>query len=147
MMRRHSVTMTGISPAAAGNGSLATQHGLSRYSFFQIDALITGGTGGTVDIYLQRLIDATNDIWLDWCHFTQVAATITKRYTVSSIGNGTLVEVGQMNTAFSGSLVLAAGTCVGGHPGDVLRVLAVAGAGTSAGAGQTVYIHAYEEYT
>jgi len=148
MMRRKQFTLTGTSPASATTAAVgAAVGGLDRFSFFEIDAIVIGGTGGTIDLYLQRQVDKTNDIWLDWVHFPQVAAATTKRYTVSSIGNGSIVEVGQMNTALSGSLVLAANTCVGGHPGDAVRLVAVGGAGTSAGATQTVYLSCFEELT
>jgi len=146
MMRRKQFVLTGTSPASASTAAVgAVLGGLSAFDFFQIDAIITGGTGGTVDLYIQRQVDKTNDVWLDWVHFAQVSAATTKRYTVSSAGNGTITEVGQMNTALSGSLVLAAGTCVGGHPGDAVRLVATAGSGTSAGQTQTVYITCFEE--
>jgi len=139
--------MTGTSPAAASTTAVvANLSGLEKYSFFQIDAIITGGTGGTVDLYIQRKVDTNT--WLDWAHFTQVSAATTKRYTVSTVANGTIVEVGQLNDAAnSGSLVLAANSFVGGHPGDDVRLVAVSGSGTSAGAVQTVYISAYNLIT
>src|SRR6185312_14741433 len=144
MMRRKQFILTGTSPAAAGKSELARIEGLSRFSFFQFDAFLQGATGGTLDIYLQRSVfnAAGANVWIDWCHFTQFAAGgAAAVYTLSTIGSSSIATVGTLSDDLTtGSLVLAANTFVGGHPGDKVRIVAVAGASTSAGAAQTVYI-------
>ena len=42
------------------------------YKFVRVDADLIGATGGTLDIYLQRLIKP--GAWTDWLHFAQLAA-------------------------------------------------------------------------
>lgn len=107
------------------------------------DATITGGTGGTTDVYLQRKLDT--NLWADFIHFPQVAAGVTKKYTVSTIGNGaTIVEVGGGTDAAPG-VALAANTAVDVVPGGDVRIVVVTGAGTSVGATQTIRAVAYSE--
>lgn len=151
MLRARQFILTGTSPAAAGTALVgAAQGGLERYSGLRIDAIIIGGTGGTVDLYLQRWL--TTGIWLDWCHFPQVAAGVTKLYScligVEAAGaTSSIIQVGQTtDDPTVGALVLPANTFIGAIT-DKIRMVAVAGAGTSAGAVQTVYVTGHELYT
>lgn len=148
--------LTGTSPAAAGNSIIATVRGLARFSVIRVDAVLTQATGGVLDLYLQRRVVSnppTSSIWLDWLHFTQLAAgsTVFRYSAVASdaMPNVTISTVGQMNDDLSvGAFALTpAGTFVGGLPGDEVRLCAVAGASTSAGAVQSVYLTGFELYT
>ncbi len=133
-----SFTIAEVSPAAAGT-TAGTQiiRGLANYDFFTIDAAITGATGGTLDVYLQREVGgAQSTVWRDWCHFTQAAAAAGIAYYYFSSGVTTdITAVGNGTTP-----VIAANTFLGGHPGDAVRALYVAGSSTSAGATQTIII-------
>lgn len=139
-------SITATSPAAASTvvhtalfkGALLTQaEGLT------IDAALAGGTGGTLDVYLQRKLGANE--WVDWIHFPQIAAGATKKYTVSLVGNGDLItEVGGGTDAAPG-VALAANTAVNVTPGGDVRIVFVAGASTSAGASQKITITPYTE--
>lgn len=126
------------SPAAASTvASTTIIRGLSRYDFFTIDAAITGATGGVLDVYLQREVGgAQSTTWRDWCRFTQAAAGAAVAYYYASSGVTTdITAVGNGTTP-----VIAANTFLGGHPGDAVRALFVAGASTSVGATQTIII-------
>lgn len=145
--------ITGTSPAAAGTALVgAALGGLGKFDLFKIDAVITQATGGVLDLCLQRLVSATAPgVWADWLHFTQLAAGSTVfKYSVNEAYSATdIFTVGTMPTTLAGNeaITLAAGKFVGGHPGDALRLVAVAGSSTSAGATQTIYITPIKTYT
>jgi hypothetical protein len=134
------ITWSATSPSAAGTVVSSTLIcGLHRYDHVCIDATLIGGTGGTLDVYIQRKLD--NDVWQDWAHFPQLAAGTTKRYSASIRGDGggstAFVEVGGGSDNVPG-VSLAANTIVNTQPTEVMRVVFVAGAGTTAGAVQTI---------
>lgn len=127
------------SPAAAGTAVSASKAGaLQRFGALTIIATLTGATGGTLDVYLQVSPDA-GVTWYDYAHFAQLAdgaAAITKVITVSRAGQ----QTGIPTVGTDLSPALAANAVVGGDFGDTMRVLFVAGAGTSAGAVQTIKV-------
>lgn len=139
-------TVTATSPAAASTvvhtvafkGSM-----LSKADFLTIDATLLGGTGGTLDVYLQRKI--ASDTWRDWLHFPQIAAATAKKYTVTINGEGaTIVETGGGSDASPG-VALAANTSVNCIPNGDVRIVFVAGASTSAGASNSITITPFVE--
>ena len=128
------------SPASASTAAGTTIRGLAAFDMFMIDAALVGATGGTLDVYLQRNIAQIADtaVWRDWLHFTQLASGAAAiKYSLSCGRNAvnTIVTVGEGT-----SVVLASGSFVGGHPGDSVRALYVAGASTSAGAAVAITI-------
>jgi hypothetical protein len=125
-------------------GGLAGAGILSRAEGITIDAVLsTVTTNGTLDVYLQRKVGT--DAWFDWVHFPQLANGVTKRYTVTIVGDGgTITEVGGGSTAVPG-VALAANTAVNVTPGGDVRVVCVAGAGTNAGVAQTITLTPYTE--
>jgi hypothetical protein len=135
------LSITGTSPAAAGTAAVGpTLSGLGRFRGFRIEALLVGATGGTLDVYIQRKVGP--DLWTDWCHFTQLAAgAAAVRYalTCDHTNSTTVVTTTAGGTDATPAVALAAGTFVGGHPGDTVRVVCVAGASTSAGAALAVH--------
>lgn len=158
MMRLKLQTLTGTSPAAVGTSEIARIGGLAHASCLRIDAALVGATGGTLDIYLQRRIYGTNiptassGIWVDWLHFAQLTAgNAALKYTLwagDNDPNTTILAVGQMSDdLLTGAPALAAATFTGGLPGDAIRCIAVAGAGTSAGALVTIYVTQEELFT
>lgn len=132
-MSLHLQTVTATSPAEATSSTLGTFSGLSRYTSGTFVATLTGATGGTLDVYLQ-VWDGAN--WIDYAHFPQkaggsaatiVALPVTRHYQrVATVATGVDTPA------------LAADVCIGGDFGDAVRVRAVAGSGTSAGASQVV---------
>lgn len=140
------MSVTAPSPAAPGV-VIATPtikgEWLYRADMLSIDAIVTAGAGGTLDLYLQRRIAANT--WLDWVHFPQVPAGTTKAFTVIIDGSGNynnpIVEVGR-GTDGSPNVLLAANSVANTMPSlnpnaDVeIRLVHVAGAGTS-GAGSS----------
>lgn len=144
MKAKKTFAVSFTSPAAASTVVSATCAGLSRFDWFQIDANLVGGTGGTLDIYLQKKI--ASDVWADWVHFAQISAagTLKVSATVQSSNGFTTVGIG---TDASPGVALAAGSVVGGHPGDTVRVVCVAGVGTSVGGASVIYITGFEDKT
>lgn len=143
--KKEAQTVTLTSPAAASTAVGGTIFAGSTLNADKlvIDATLIGGTGGTLDVYLQRKL-ATNS-WADWVHFPQIAAGVTKRYSLAITGEGTsIVEVGGGTDAAPG-VALAANAAVNIIPGGDVRVVFVAGAGTSAGASNTIKITPYME--
>lgn len=111
---------------------------LSQYSGLIVEANLVGATGGTLDVYVQFSTDE-GTTWYDYAHFTQLAGGATAVSYVFSAATGaqnlTLATVGKnLNPA------LASGTVVGGSWGDRMRLVFVAGGGTTAGAAITVNI-------
>lgn len=141
-------TITATSPSSASTTVGATQFRgemLRRADALMIDAVLIGGTGGTLDVYLQRKL--ASDSWVDWIHFPQVSAGTTVRYSLAITGRGaTIVAVGGGTDAAPG-VALAANTAVDVIPGDDVRMVMVAGGGTSAGAAQSITITPYSERT
>lgn len=132
-------TISDTSPASASTVVGDVIAGLNDYDWFTIDASLAGATGGTLDVYLQRLVGdpTTSTTWRDWLHFPQLAAgAAAVAYHAQSFSpSPTLTVVGTNTTP-----VIAANTFLGGHPGNQVRALYVAGAGTSAGVAQSIVI-------
>ncbi len=142
-------TVTATSPAAASTTAVVAT--LFKGGFFRnadklvIDATLLGGTGGTLDVYLQRKI--ASDTWRDWVHFPQIAAATAKKYTLTITGEGSsIVETGGGSDAAPG-VALAANTAVNVIPGDDVRIVFVSGGGVSAGASNSITITPYTERT
>lgn len=136
--RETALTWTDTSPAAASTAvstALIKNSILYKAERIQIAATLTGGTGGTLDVYLQYKF-GTN-AWIDWCHFPQVAAATTKKYHVTITGLSTSI-VNANGTDASPTVALAANSVVDVIPTGDIRVVFVAGASTSAGAAQTI---------
>lgn len=139
-------TISDTSPAAASTAVGSSVTGLSLYPYLRIDADLVGATGGTLDIYLQRLIKP--GFWSDWLHFAQLAAGAAAiRYSaVACHALSTTITTNNRGTDAAPGVSLAAATFVGGHPGDVVRAVYVAGASTSAGAVVTVDITGFGQF-
>jgi hypothetical protein len=144
--------ITATSPAAASASptvdiAATKARGLDRYQRVSIDAVLTEATGGVLDVYLQRLLyrSGATEVWADWCHFAQLAAGTTSYcyHCVGQITAADIVTVGH-GTAADATPALAADTHIGGHPGAELRLVFVAGASTSAGASQTIYVFGWD---
>jgi hypothetical protein len=139
-------TISETSPAAAGTVVGAGVNGLGDYPYLRVDADLVGATGGALDIYLQRMIKP--GAWTDWLHFAQLAAgAAAVRYSaIVSPGLSTTITTSNRGTAATPLVSLAAATFLGGHPGDSVRAVYVAGASTSAGALVTVDIVGWGQY-
>lgn len=140
-------TIAVTSPAAAStvvHTALFKGDALTKADKIVIDAALLGATGGTLDVYLQRKI--ASDTWRDFLHFPQLAAgAAAVKYTATINGAGTsLVAVGGGTDAAPG-VALAANTLVNVLPGGDIRIVLVAGGGTSAGAAQSITMTSYGE--
>lgn len=134
-------SIVGTSPAAAAIVIDPTViYGLARFSSIRVDALLLGATGGVLDVYLQRKLGP--NAWADYCHFAQLAAGASAvRYSITGMQvNSTTIVTANGGTDAAPAVSLGAATFLGGHPGDALRVVYVAGASTSAGAAVAINV-------
>ena len=114
---------------------------LSDYEAFVVEAKLPGGAGGTMQVGLQRSMDGGVS-WSDYIRFPDVltadaTGAAAKRYSVSPSLSNTIVQVGDSATAFT----IAANSCVGGPPGDRLRVLFVGQASVNAAIAYTIKLY------
>lgn len=128
---------TVVGRVAAPDPAAAVNVDLSRYEIAGVHSSLQGATGGTLDVVLQFSPDC-GVTWVDWMRFAQLAAgdPITRS-----------VVAPHKPTAYSATTVPLAGpgaAMIPVHPGDRLRVVFVAGAGTSAGAMQTIKVYGVE---
>jgi len=135
-------TITDSTPAEAGTAIGSVVHGLARFHSITIYADLEGATDGTLDVYLQNEI--APGVWRDWVHFGQIAADAQAVSVVASAGfpleGGIPTSMSEVGTGDAGSATpaLAAESIVGGHPGNSVRAVYVAGEGTTAGADVTI---------
>lgn len=141
-------TITGTSPAAPGSAVVGSAvdlsllpggsgNGLDVIDDIDVIAATHGATGGVLDLVLQTSPDGVT--YTDWMHFTQIAAAAGnafQRAMSSHDAQQNPVAVGQGTTT-----ALAATTTAGG-PQRFIRLVAVAGASTTAGATQTITLMA-----
>lgn len=129
------IDLSATSPSSATTTAYTPVTGLAGYGSMSIYANIQGGTGGTLDIYIQYSPDE-GTTWVDYAHFTQFAsgaAAIHRVWTVSRSAQQTTIATVGVGT----SPAMSAGI-IGGEWGDRLRLVMVAGSSTSAGAVQTI---------
>lgn len=134
----HSIGGTSPSSATTSAGTKIAGS-LEACESLTIVATLTGATGGTLDVYLQTSFDQ-GTTWYDFAHFAQVAgaaAAITKHWHV---GRQVQSATGATTIGSGTSPALAANTILGGGWGDMMRVVYTAGAGTSAGAAQSILV-------
>jgi hypothetical protein len=131
-------TITDTTPSTAGTATGDLVGGCKHFDWFTIDASIASPTGGTLDVYLQRLVGST---WVDWLHLPQRAAGAAAiRYVIDSNSQ----EAGPVTVGSGTTPALAAGKFANCHPGDQVRALYVAGASTSAGAAVVITITGFQ---
>lgn len=108
-------------------------------------AVVQGGTGGTLDVYIQTAFKKVNasPTWVDVAHFPQLAggaAAAGFTFALTRWSPNSSAFFTPVNTV-SGTPVLAVNTVVPGILGYLLRVVYKTGAGTSAGAAQSILIY------
>jgi len=134
--------LTGDSADAATGTVIGPQvSGLENYDFFTYDAKVTPATGGPTDVYLQKLVASSPDVWVDFLHFATVASDAgAKAFNVASDEtDNTPVLVGT-GTDDAATPALAANLIAHGHPGTTLRLVTVTGGSVTGSAVVTVYI-------
>ena len=138
-MQRIRQTMTGTSPSSATTtAGTSYAAGLDACDSLTIIGSLVGATGGTLDVYVQTSYDG-GTTWFDFAHFTQLsagAAAVKYAWHVSRASERTTITtIGSATTP-----ALAAGTIMSGGWGNMMRLVFVSGAGTSAGAAQSVQV-------
>ena len=147
------------SPAAAGTAASSNPVGggpqdsspgvaypLADYDTIEIEAELAGATGGTLDVYMQSN-DVATGTWYDVVHFPQLlaaAGAIIYRTSLSRYATGTVAPVVIGKNL---SPVLAVNISLQNGFGDRLRMVMVAGSGTSAGAVLSVKLTGFRAET
>ncbi len=129
--------ITGTSPASATTEA-STPVAVGKYDAIRIVAILQGGTGGTLNVRLQSSWDGGTTFWdiVSFAQLTSGAAATTTSITLSRFNaNLTPTAIGSGT-----SPALAAGTYLDGDFGDMIRAVYTAGASTSAGAVQTLWV-------
>jgi hypothetical protein len=133
------------SPAAAGTAA-SSQAVMNAGSFLpagvagpmqdfdavDVTAEITGATGGTLSLYLQ-LSNDDGQSWYDIIAWPSASAGASVKYYQSPLSNATNTST-PLVVGKNLAPALSPGTVVNGAFSDRLRLVMVAGAGTSAGA-------------
>lgn len=123
---------SGNTASGAGTAAQTPVTGFKAFSRLSIAATITGITGGTLDVYIQRSPDGVK--YYDLIHFpTAAAGDAAVTYVVDLDSCNDYVVIGTDLTP-----ALEAGG-VAGLWSDRLRVLVVTGTGASAGAALVVH--------
>lgn len=130
-----------VSEASPDDGTAAAAttifRGLGRFDEVIIDAVLTGATGDTLDVYLQRAVDVDGTtVWVDWYHFAQIAGAASAIRRLVHSGQATATA--PVTVGADAVPALAVNTLACPHPGDQVRVYFVPGGSTSAGATQTI---------
>lgn len=116
--------------------------GLAKYDWFILDFTVSNPTGATLDVFVQRKIEADGlDEWRDWIRLPSLASAAgTKRYTATISPLNAITEVKGTTEASPATPTLAANTNLGGHPGDKIRLVASAATSAATGSTQTMYV-------
>lgn len=139
MIKSATLTVPATASTTTREGGKALD-GLGAFDSLLIVATLVSCTGGTLDVYLQVASDNEDTpTWVDYAHFAQIAgaaSTVTKAISVSRHAQQlTATTVGVGDTP-----ALAANTFLGGDFGERMRIVAVTGAGVSAGCDITVRV-------
>lgn len=141
------IDMSGTSPAGASATAVgyttATQ--LATYTTCSGYAVLTGGTGGTLDVFIQTAFKSVTvaPIWVDVVHFPQITAAAAAAgfaFTMTRFSPSTAAITAGLNTV-SATPALPANTIVPGLLGYLVRVVYKTGVGNTAGAAQTILLH------
>jgi hypothetical protein len=119
--------------AGSTSGTAGVAANLDKFTDLFVEAELTQDTGGTLDVYVQILMEAT---WVDYIHFTQLTAgSSTFKYAaVLPVTSRTApIAVGTNLTP-----ALAANMIVGGPWGDKMRLVMVPGTGAVGGTSNVV---------
>lgn len=132
------------SPSAAGVafGTLIAK-GLDAFSWVTLEMVLTGATGGTLNVGIWTS-DDSGTTWDEWHRSADISAAAAAVVKVASCtpGDGTPVTIGRWT---SSTIVpaLTKGTTRPGLFGTWAKVVFEAGASTSAGAAQKIFLKGY----
>lgn len=140
------IDMSATSPSTVTTAvGYTASTGIGIYTTCSVYVVATGGTGGTLDIYIQTGFKKVNasPVWVDVAHLPQIAAGAAAAgfaLTLTRWSSSAAAVVASINTT-SATPVLAVNTVVSGILGYQLRVVFKTGAGTTLGAAQSVLAH------
>lgn len=140
--------ISGLSPTStAGSGPVGGTgiSGLQEFSRAAIVATLQGGTGGTLNLIVQTSFDGkhvgdSTKVWWDVAAFAQLASAGAQVNVFVELVRG---NSGAAPVALTQG-TLAAGTVLPNMLGDALRLFAVPGAGTTAGALQSLSVEMFQ---
>jgi len=130
--------------SAATYGGSGVAMPLNDGNSLDIVADLRGATGGTLDVYVQYSTNSGRS-WYDLAHFPQVAAAAPVTYFRAPVS----LYTNSVNTSQVGKNLapaLAASAMVNGAFGDRVRLVMVAGAGTTLGVPVLVGVTSQREF-
>jgi hypothetical protein len=140
------IDMSGTSPAGASTTTVGytTKTELGQFTSCSGYARLTGGTGGTLDIFIQTAYRtvAVSPVWGDVMHFPQLSAGATVAafaFTLTRFSPTAAAITSGLNVT-DGTPALAVNTIVPGMLGYLFRVVYKTGAGNTVGAAQVITI-------
>ena len=137
-------TSVNVVESAATYGGPGVAMPLNDGNSLDIAADLRGATGGTLDVYVQYSVNSGRS-WYDLAHFPTLASGASLLYYRAPVS----LYTNSVNTQVVGkNLVpaLAASAMVNGAFGDRVRLVMVAGAGTTAGATVSIGVTAQREF-
>ena len=134
------VLFSGTSPSVPGTSAQAQiTLPLDRMIYCDVSARLAGANGGALDVYIQTSNNnGAVGSWKDVVHFPQLAAAAAAIGYSVTLSHATGGSAPVVVNAVDGTVALAANTVIPAALGNNLRVVFVAGAGTSAGAAQAI---------
>lgn len=143
--RFRTFTLTGTSPTGASTSCVVGPElgGLSAYDWFTLHFTTEAGSGGTLDLVVERKIPDVDE-WREWIRLPQLSSKATAKRTVECSPLNTITTVGSTTTAAPTGPTLALNTNIGGHPGDRIRLVGTSGASNATNAVQTLRVVAWK---
>lgn len=135
---------SGVVESAAAYGGPGVAMPLNDGNSLDIAADLRGATGGSLDVYVQYSVNSGRS-WYDLAHFPQIASGAPLIYFRAPVS----LYTNSVNTSQVGKNLapaLAPSAMVNGAFGDRVRLVMVAGAGTSVGAPVVVGVTAQREF-
>jgi hypothetical protein len=133
------LTISGTTPASPSTAALGSPVDVQRYSTLRFHFATIGATGGVLDLYVQ-VRGRDGSTWYDYAALAQIASGAGAARSVFCVSR--MQQQTTISTAVGVNLTptLTANTVLGGDFGQEIRIVAKAGASTSAGAAITCEI-------
>ena len=138
------IASSNVVESAATYGGPGMAMPLNDGNSLDITADLRGATGGTLDVYIQYSTNSGRS-WYDLAHFPSIASGAPLAYFRAPVS----LYTNSVNTSVVGKNLapaLAASAMVNGAFGDRVRLVMVAGVGTSVGAPVIVGVTAQREF-
>jgi hypothetical protein len=118
---------------------------LDDYDSIEIEAELSGATGGSLDVYMQSSDDGL--IWYDTVHFTTISAASALVIYRTALSRYATAFTAPTVIGKNLSPALSSGSAIQNGFGNHLRLVMVAGSGTTAGTPVLVRITGFRTET